>query len=82
MAFSEKDNFLRVFNKFADTELLPDRFDKDKLDQLCIKNEALKQAIRCLMEGLTRKIPAINFLRHVYTQVFSRLCLHNIEQGS
>ena len=29
MAFSEKDNFLRVFNKFADTELLPDRFEKD-----------------------------------------------------
>lgn len=67
MAFCEKNNFLRMFNKFADNELLPDRFEKDKLDQICIKNEALKQAIRCLMEGLTRKIPAINFLRYIYT---------------
>ena len=67
MAFSEKDNFLRVFNKFADIELLPDNFEKDLLGQVCIRNGPLKQAIQCLMEGLTRKIPAVNFLIHAYT---------------
>jgi len=70
MAFSEKDNFLRVFNKFADIELLPDNFEKDLLGQVCIRNGPLKQAIQCLMEGLTRKIPAVNFLSHVYTEDF------------
>jgi hypothetical protein len=39
MAFSDKDNFLRVFVKFADTELSPDKFERDKkLMHKCIKN--------------------------------------------
>lgn len=31
MAYSEKDCFLRVFQKFADSELTPDKFVYDKV---------------------------------------------------
>jgi len=70
MAFAEKDNFLRMFSEFADIGLLPESFEKDSLDQVCLKNGPLKRAIQCLFEGLTRKIPAIHFLRHIYTEDF------------
>ena len=80
MAFSEKDNFLRVFAKFADIAVTPKDFEIDKVGQKSIKNKVLKEAICCLFEGLTRKIPAINFLRNVFTKVFSKLNIHNIER--
>ena len=50
------------------------------MDDVKIKDNALRETITCLFEGLTRKIPAFNYLRFVFQQPFNRINLFSIEQ--
>lgn len=34
----------------------------------------------CFMEGLTRKLPAFNFLKFIYAEPFSKINLFKIEE--
>ena len=64
-AFSEKNNFLRFFYHFAKC-FSQNKFGKDELNNLCIKDQALKDTIISMFEGITRKLPAFNFLKFVF----------------
>lgn len=65
-AFNETNNFLRFFAQFAKQAITKEKLSRDPLNNLYISDTALKATINCLFEGLTRKIPAFNYLRFVY----------------
>jgi hypothetical protein len=41
-------------------------FTKDSLRNVVMVDEGLKKTIMCLFEGLTRRMPAFNYLQCVY----------------
>ena len=80
MAYSENNIFLRIFLKFASSGISQDHFAKDSIGQVQFKSEALRQIIMCLFEGITRKIPAFNFLRFVFAGPFNRVNMYQMDQ--
>ncbi len=80
LAFHENSYFLKFFVKFAKKEITKNKFERDHMGNIRIKDEALFQTIMCLFEGLTRKVPAFNFLRFVFAGPFNKLTLYQIEQ--
>ncbi len=66
LAFSENNNFIRFFSSFATQFIKKEHFYKDEMDNVKIRDNDLRETITCLFEGLTRKIPAFNYLRFVF----------------
>jgi len=48
-------------------------FKKDAADNVIVQSIPALKVIKVLFEGQTRKIGANNFLRHIYTNKFSKI---------
>lgn len=79
LTFSETSNFLRFFSRFAQKHMTAASFEEDTLKCKRIKDKVLKRTVMCLFEGLTRKIPAFNYLRFIYSGPFNRINLYQME---
>ena len=62
MAYHHTSNFLKFFSEFARVFITPDKFGRDWLGNVQIKDDALFRVIVCLFEGISRQIPAFNYL--------------------
>lgn len=80
LAFKETNHFLKFFAEFAKKEILPSKFAKNSLGYTYIKDEVLEKTILCIFEGLTRKMPAFNFLRFIFAGPFNKINMYQIEQ--
>ena len=49
------------------------------MNNVFIKDSALKQTLMCLFEGLTRKQPCFTYLRFVYSANFSKISMSQID---
>lgn len=76
LAYAETNLFLRIFAKFARASISTDKFNRDSVGQVQFKDQALRQLIMCLFEGVTRKIPSFNYLRFVYAGPFNRVNMY------
>ncbi len=76
LTFCETSNFLKFFSKFALKYINVSQFEEDTLKNKRIKDKVLKRTLMCLFEGLTRKIPAFNYLRFIYSGPFNRINLY------
>lgn len=79
MAFHQTSHFMQFFYEFTRVHLTTDKFGFDYLGNICIKDEALLKVILCLFEGMTRKIPAFNYLKFVFAGPFQRINLQQME---
>ena len=73
LAYAETNLFLRIFAKFAIASISTDKFYRDSIGQVQFTDKTLIQLIMCLFEGVTRKIPSLNYLRFIYTEPFSKV---------
>ena len=80
MAFHQTSHFMQFFYEFTRVHLTKDKFGVDYLGNICIADEALLKVILCLFEGMTRKIPAFNYLKFVFAGPFQRINLQQMEQ--
>jgi hypothetical protein len=53
-------------------------FALDANGSLRFKSPALKKLVQCLLEGLTRKIPALNYLKFVFEEAFKKVNMQQI----
>ena len=79
MAFHQTSHFMQFFYEFTRVHLTKDKFGVDYLGNICITDEALLKVILCLFEGMTRKIPAFNYLKFVFAGPFQRINLQQME---
>lgn len=54
-----------MFRQFSFDHISQSDFELDEIGNRKYKNQNLKLVVQCLFEGLTRKIPAMNYLRYV-----------------
>jgi hypothetical protein len=79
MAFAETNNFLRFFTQFASSYITVEQFGKNEMNNIFIKDNALKKTLMCLFEGLTRKTHCFTYLRFVYSVNFSKISMSSID---
>lgn len=64
---------------FAKKSIDKSKFEKNEMNNVVIKDDVLEATLVGLFEGLTRKIPAFNYLRYMYGGPFNRISLFSIE---
>ena len=55
-------------------------FKIDAADNVVVQNPPALKVVKVLFEGQTRKIGANNFLRHIYTQRFSKIFIPQLQE--
>lgn len=81
LLYKETNNFLKFFKEFSKEHISADSFEKDpEMKTIRFKDKILEKTMMCMFEGLTRKIPAFNYLKFVYAGPFSKINLFSIEQ--
>lgn len=55
-------------------------FKKDAADNIIVASIPALKVIKILFEGQTRKIGANNFLRHIYTNKFSKILIPQLQE--
>jgi hypothetical protein len=59
---------------------MQDKFARDALNNVYIKDDALRDTLMCLFEGLTRKTPSFNYLRFVFSGTFTKISMFMINE--
>ena len=79
LAFKETNNFSKFFLEFSKKEITTEKFGKNHLGYLEIKDKTLERTLMCIFEGLSRKMPAFNYLRFIFAGPFNKINLYTIE---
>ncbi len=49
------------------------------MNDIILKEEALKETLMCLFEGLTRRLPSFHFIKFVFSSIINELKLHELK---
>ena len=76
MALSPNEDFLRAFIHYMAKE----KFKADQFNRVVFANSHALKVAKIIFEGYTRKLPANNFLRHIYESNFAKVYISQIQE--